>query len=403
MITVGAALAALGLAAAATPAAAQFSGDMVKFGVLTDMTGTFSDLAGQGSVEAARIAIEEFGGQVKGKKIELIFGDHQHKADIGTSLARQWYERDGVDVILDVPNSGIALAVQDIANKAGKLVAFSAAAIERLTMDACSPTGLHWTYDTFSQGDVLGRVLVQQGYDTWYMLVGDYAFGHAMQAGMEATVTKAGGKVVGSARHPLGITDFSSFLLQARASNAKMIMLGAGGNDTVNAIKQGAEFGIFRRGQKMVFPVTFAHEIYALGLPLVQGMTFVEAFYWDLDDKTRAFAKKMYDKIGRQPSSVHAGVYSATLNILKAMDAANTDDGPKVMEALRAMPVIEDAFARNGKVLANGRFIHDMYLVEVKTPQESKNPWDLYKIVRTIPAAEAFRPLADSTCPLVKK
>ncbi|MBV8168687.1 MAG: ABC transporter substrate-binding protein, partial [Alphaproteobacteria bacterium] len=213
----------------------------------------------------------------------------------------------------------------------------------------------------------------------------------------------AGGKVVGSARHPLGITDFSSFILQARASNAKMIMLGAGGNDTVNAIKQGAEFGIFRRGQKMVFPVTFAHEIYALGLPLVQGMTFVEAWYWDIDDRTRAFAKKMYDKIGRQPSSVHAGVYSATLNILKAMDAIGTDHGPKVAEALRAMPTIDDAFARNGKLLANGRFIHDMYLVEVKKPEESKQPWDLYKIVRTIPAAEAFRPLADSTCPLLKK
>ncbi|MBI3515635.1 MAG: ABC transporter substrate-binding protein [Proteobacteria bacterium] len=402
MIAFGAALAAVGLVSAAGPAAAQFSDDMIKIGVLTDMTGVFSDLAGQGSVDAARIAVEELGGRVRGKKIEVIFADHQHKADIGTSLARQWYERDGVDLIVDVPNSGIALAVQEIARKAGKLVVYSSAAVERLTQDVCSPTGLHWVYDTYSQANVLGRVLVGEGYDTWYMLVADFAFGHAMQATMEETVKAAGGKVVGSARHPLGLTDFSSFLLQARASNAKMIMLGAGGNDTVNAIKQGAEFGIFRRGQKMVFPITFAHEIYALGLPLAQGMQFIEGFYWDFDDRTRGFAKKMYDKIGRQPSSVHAGVYSATLNVLKAMDAANTDDGLKVMAQLRSM-TIDDAFARNGKVLPNGRFIHDMYLVKVKTPEESKNPWDLYTITRTIPADQAFRPLADSTCPLVKK
>ncbi len=396
------ALAAVGLVSA-TPAAAQFSDDVVRFGVLTDMTGTFSDLAGQGSVEAARIAVAEFGGTIKGKKIDVIFADHQHKADIGTSLARQWYERDGVDVILDVPNSGIALAVQDIAHKAGKLVAYASAGTERLTQDACSPTGLHWAFDTYSQADVLGRVLVAQGYDTWYMLVADFAFGHAMQAAMEESVKAAGGKVVGAARHPLGITDFSSFLLQARASNAKMIALGAGGNDTVNAIKQGAEFGIFKRGQKMVFPITFAHEIYALGLPLVQGMEFIEAFYWDLDDQTRALSKKLYDKIGRQPSSVHAAVYSATLNILRAMDAIGTDDGVKVAAQLRSMPVIEDAFARHGRLLPNGRFIHDMYLVKVKTPAESKQPWDLYTIERTIGAEEAFRPLSQSTCPLLKK
>jgi branched-chain amino acid transport system substrate-binding protein len=373
----------------------------IKFGVLTDLSGTFADLSGMGSVEAARIAIEDFGGSVLGEKIELIYADHQHKPDVGLALARQWYDVDNVDVILDVPNSAIALAVSNLAKEKKRLAIFASAATDRLTEDSCTGYGLHWTFDTYSQTNGAARALIQQGYDTWFMLVADYAYGHSMDASMREAVSRNGGKVVGGVRHPLNTQDFSSFLLQAQGSNAKMVALASGGNDTINAIKQGNEFGLDKSGQRMSSLLTFITEVHSLGLPQMHGLQFVVPYYWDFDDQSRAFAKKFQARLNKMPGEAQAGVYSGVLQYLKAVQAVGSKDADKVLAHLRETP-IEDLFSRRGKLLPNGRLIHDMYLVEVKAPDASKYPWDYYKLVSTIPAESAFRSIAETKCPLAR-
>jgi len=376
--------------------------EQVKFGVLTDMSGVFADLSGAGSVEAARLAIEEFGGSVLGSKIELVLADHQHKPEVALSIARQWFDTEGVDVILDVPNSAIALVVNSLVKDKNKIAIYASAATDRLTEDSCNGQGLHWTFDTYSQTRGAARALIDNGYDDWFLLVADYAYGHSMEKSMREALAESGGKVVGSVRHPLNTMDFSSFLLQAQVSKAKIVALASGGNDTINAIKQGREFGLHTTGQRMTSLLTFITDIHALGLKDMQGLQFVVPFYWDYDDRTRAFAKRYFERMKKMPGEAQAGVYSGVLHYLKAVKAVGSKDPQKVLEKMRATPV-EDAFSRNGRLLPNGRMVHDMYLIEVKKPEESKYPWDYYRIVSTIPADKAFRSLSESSCKLTKK
>ncbi|MFP5405106.1 MAG: ABC transporter substrate-binding protein [Gammaproteobacteria bacterium] len=374
----------------------------VKLGVLTDMSGTFSELSGAGSVEAARLAIEDFGGSVLGEKIELVSADHQHKPDVALNLARQWLDREGVDVILDVPNSGIALAVASLVKEKNRIAIYASAATDRLTEDSCTGSGLHWTFDSYSQTQGAARALIERGLDKWFLLVADYAYGHSMEKAMREAVAANGGKIVGAVRHPLGTMDFSSFLLQAQGSKANIVALASGGNDTITAIKQGREFGLQDSGVRMTSLLTFITDIHALGLKDMQGLQFVVPYYWDMDDQTRGFAKRFHETMKKMPSEAQAGVYSGVLHYLKAVKAVGSKDQAKVLEKMREMPV-EDMFSRHGKLLPNGRMVHDMYLVEVKSPAESKYPWDYYKILSTIPADKAFRSLSETTCPLVKK
>ncbi|TDR89185.1 ABC transporter substrate-binding protein [Enterovirga rhinocerotis] len=374
----------------------------VKLGVLTDMGGPFSDLSGRGSVEAARLAIEDFGGKVLGQPIELVFADHQQKPEIGLNIARQWLDQDKVDVILDVPNSGIALAVQNIIKDKNKIAIYASAATDRLTEDSCNGHGLHWTFDTYSQTQGASRAMIQQGIDTWFLLVADYAYGHSMEAAMRAAVPKNGGKIVGSVRHPLATLDFSSYLLQAQGTGAKIIALASGGDATINAIKQGREFGLDKSGTRLASLLTFLTDVHTLGLDTMQGLQFAVPFYWDMDDKTREFSKRFEARTGKKPGEAQSGVYSGVLHYLKAVQAVGSKDTQKVLAKMREMPV-EDAVTRNGTLLPNGRMIHDMFLVRVKKPSESKGPWDYYAIETTIPADKAFRPLSESACPLTKK
>ena len=386
---------------AANLAAGAAYADKVKLGVLTDMGGPFADLSGAGSVEAARLAVEDFGGSVLGEEIEVIFADHQHKPDVGLNTARQWYDVDGVDVILDVPNSAIALAVNTLAGEKKKIAIYASAATDRLTEDSCNGYGLHWTFDTYSQTRGAARALVEQGMDTWFLLVADYAYGHSMEEAMREAVTEAGGKIVGSVRHPLQTHDFSSYLLQAQGSGAKIVALASGGDVTVNAIKQGREFGLQQAGQRLASLLTFITDVHGLGLDMMQGLQFAVPYYWDMDDQTRAFAKRFNERLGKMPSEAQAGIYSGVLHYLKAVKAVGTKDSDTVLAWMRDNPV-EDMFSRNGKLLPNGRMVHDMYLVEVKSPAESTQDWDYYRVISTIPAERAFRPLAESACPLTK-
>ncbi len=374
----------------------------VKFGVLTDMSGPFSDLSGKGSVEAARLAIEDFGGTVLGEKIELVFADHQHKPEIGLNIARQWLDEGKVDVILDVPNSGIALAVNSLVKEKNRIAIYASAATDRLTEDSCNGHGLHWTFDTYSQTRGASRAMIEQGIDTWFLLVADYAYGHSMEQAMRDAIPANGGKIVGSVRHPLATLDFSSYLLQAQGTGAKMIALASGGDATVNAIKQGREFGLDKTGTRLASLLTFLTDVHSLGLDTMQGLQFAVPFYWDMDEKTRAFSKRFEERTGKKPGEAQSGIYSGVLHHLKAVQAAGTKDTQAVLAKMRELPV-EDAFSRNGKVLPNGRMIHDMFLVQVKKPSESKAPWDYYSILSTIPAEKAFRPLSESACPLTMK
>ncbi len=387
----------LGLAGAGSALA-----EKVTLGVLTDMSGTFSDLSGAGSVEAARLAIEDFGGSVLGEKIELVSADHQHKPEVGLNIARQWLDRDGVDVILDVPNSGIALAVANLVKEKNRIAIYASAATDRLTEDSCTGSGLHWTFDTYSQTQAAAQALIGRGLDKWFLLVADYAYGHSMEKAMREAVTEHKGTIVGAVRHPLATMDFSSFLLQAQASKANVVALASGGNDTITAIKQGREFGLQDSGIRMTSLLTFITDIHALGLQDMQGLQFMVPYYWDMDDKSREFAKRFFERMDKMPGEAQAGVYSGVLHYLKAVQAVGSKDPQKVLEKMREMPV-EDMFSRNGKLLPNGRMIHDMYLVEVKSPAESKYPWDYYKILATVPAEQAFRKLSESACPLTKK
>ena len=391
------------VALAAGPAAAQISDGVIKIGVLNDQSSLYADLAGQGSVVAARMAVEDYGADKKGLKVEIVSADHQNKPDVGSQIARQWFDADKVDVIVDVPNSGVALAINQIAKDKGKAMLVSGAATADLSGKACSPNTIHWTYDTWALANGTGNAIVKTGGDTWFFLTSDYAFGLALERDTEAVVLKAGGKVVGKVRHPLNTQDFSSFLLQAQASKAKIIGLANAGGDTTNAIKQGAEFGIVRGGQNFAGLLVFITDVHALGLPTAQGLIMTETFYWDMNDKTRAFAKRFAERDrGIHPTMIHAGVYSAVTHYLKAGEALKGDDGTKVIAKMKEMPT-DDALFGKGTVRADGRKIHPAYLFEVKKPTESKGAWDYYKLRATIPAEQAFRPIDQGDCPLVKK
>jgi branched-chain amino acid transport system substrate-binding protein len=395
-------VAAFGLAAGA--AQAQISDGVIKIGVLNDMSGLYADLTGPGSVVAAKMAVEDFGAAKKGMKVEIVSADHQNKPDVGSNVARTWYDVDKVDVIVDVPTSSVALAVNQVTREKGKAFLVSGAASSDLTGKACSPNTIHWTYDTWNLANGTGSAIVKTGGDTWFFITADYAFGHALERDTEAVVLKNGGKVVGKVRHPFPGSDFSSFLLQAQSSKAKIIGLANAGGDTINSIKQAAEFGIVKGGQNLAGLLVFLTDVKALGLPTAQGLIFTETFYWDRDDASRAFAQRFSKEAPRNnyPTMIHAGVYSAVLHYLKAIEAAKTDDGTKVIAKMKEMPTDDPLFGK-GVVRADGRKIHPAYLVEVKKPAESKGPWDLYKIRATIPADQAFRPLSESECPLVKK
>jgi branched-chain amino acid transport system substrate-binding protein len=394
---------AVGLALASGVAQAQISDNVIKIGVMNDMSGLYADLTGRGSVWAAQKAAEDFGVAAKGWKVEILGADHQNKPDVGSNVVRQWIDRDGVDVIVDVPTSSVALAVNQIVKEKGKAFLVSGAAASDLTGKACSPNTIHWTYDTWALANGTGKAIVKTGGDSWYFLTADYAFGHALERDTEAVVLANGGKVLGKVRHPFPGSDFSSFLLQAQSSKAKIIGLANAGGDTINSIKQAAEFGIVAGGQNLAGLLVFITDVHALGLQTAQGLIFTESWYWDLNDANRAFAKE-YSAANRglYPTMIHAGVYSAVTHYLKAIDAIKTDDGTKVIAKMKEMPT-EDKLFGKGTVRADGRMVHDMYLFEVKKPSESKGPWDYYKLRATIPAAEAFRPLDKGDCPLVKK
>ncbi len=376
----------------------------VKIGVLNDQSGLYADLSGAGSVWAARKAIDDFGAANKGMEVEVVSADHQNKPDVGSSIARQWLDVDKVDVIVDVPTSSVALAVNQIAKEKNKVFLVSGAATSDLTGKACTPNTVHWTYDTWALANGTGNAIVKTGGDTWYFLTADYAFGHALERDTSAVVEKSGGKVLGQVRHPFPGKDFSSFLLQAQASKAKVIGLANAGTDTTNAIKQASEFGIVEGGQKLAGLLIFITDVHALGLKTAQGLTFTEAWYWDLNDASRAFAKQFaLANKGNQPTMVQAGVYSAVLHYLKAVESLKSAaDGAAVVSKMKDTPTDDPLFGK-GTIRSDGRKVHDMYLVEVKKPGESKGPWDYYKIRATIPAAEAFRPIDQGDCPLVKK
>jgi branched-chain amino acid transport system substrate-binding protein len=389
--------------AAAHAAQAEMSGNVVKIGVLSDQSSLYADLAGPGSIVAAQMAVEDFGGKVNDTAIEIVSADHQNKADVGSNVARQWLDVDGVDVIVDVPNSGVALAVNEIVREKNKVFLVSGAASSALTGDKCSPNTVHWTYDTWALANGTGKAIVTTGGDSWYFITADYAFGHALEKDTTAVVEANGGKVLGSVRHPLNNADFSSFLLQAQSSGAKIIGLANAGGDTTNAIKQAAEFGVVAGGQNLAGLLVFLTDVHGLGLQTAQGLIFTESFYWDSNDATRAFAKRFAERDkGIHPTMIHAGVYASVTHYLKALAALGSDsDGKAIVEKMKEIPT-EDPLFGKGTIRADGRKIHDMYLFEVKKPEESKGPWDYYKLRATIPAAEAFRPLDKGGCPLVK-
>jgi branched-chain amino acid transport system substrate-binding protein len=393
-----------GSAVCTTASAQSWSDGTIKIGVMNDQSGLYSDISGQGSVWAARKAVEDFGATAKGMKVEVVFADHQNKPDVGSSVARQWLDVDKVDVIVDVPTSSVALAVNQIAREKNKVFLVSGAATSDLTGKACTPNTVHWTYDTWALANGTGSAIVKTGGDTWFFLTADYAFGHALERDTSNVVTKAGGKVVGSLRHPFPGTDFSSFLLQAQASKAKIIGLANAGGDTINAIKAAGEFGIVEAGQNLAGLLVFITDVHALGLKTAQGLIFTEAWYWDLNDNARKFSEEFSPaNKGNRPTMVQAGVYSAVFHYLKAVEALKSDaDGAAVVAKMKELPT-EDRLFGKGSVRADGRKVHDMYLFEVKKPSESKGAWDYYKLRATIPAAEAFRPLEQGDCPLVKK
>ena len=380
----------------------QISDNLIKIGVLSDMSGLYADLGGPGSVLAARLAVQDFGAKEKGLNVEIIGGDHQNKPDIGSNLTRTWIDTEKVDVIVDVPNSGVVLAVSAIVAEKNKVFLANGPASSDLTGKACTPNNVHWTYDTWALANGTGNAIVKTGGKTWFFLTADYAFGHALERDTTAVVVKNGGKVVGGVRHPLNTQDFSSFLLQAQASKAQIVGLSNAGGDTINSIKQAAEFGIVSGGQNLAGLLVFLTDVHALGLKTAQGLIFTEAWYWDANDANRAFAKRFAaENGGKYPTMIHAGVYASVLHYLKAVHALKSDDGKAVVAKMKETPTDDPLFGK-GTIRADGRKIHDMYLFEVKKPEESKGPWDYYKLRATIPAAEAFRPLNEGNCPLVK-
>jgi len=380
------------IALLAGTASAQYSDGVIKIGVMNDMSGLYADIAGPGSVWAAKKAVEDFGAAAKGMKVEILAADHQNKPDIGSNIARQWIDVDKVDAIADVPTSSVGLAVNQIIREKNKVHLNTGSATSDLTNKACSPNTVHWAYDTYMLSNGTGKALVKTGGDTWFFLTADYAFGHALERDTEAVVTANGGKVLGKVRTPFPGQDFSSFLLQAQASKAKVIGLANAGGDTINSIKQAAEFGITKGGQNLAGLLVFITDVHSLGLATAQGLVLTESFYWDLNDGTRAWSKEFAAAHkGRMPSMVQAGVYASVIHYLKALEALKSDaDGVKVVDQMKKMPTDDKLFGK-GSIRVDGRKIHDAYLFEVKKPAESKGPWDYYKLRATIPAAEAFR------------
>ncbi len=383
---------------------AQISDGIVKIGVLNDESGPLAAIGGPGSRVAALMAIEDFGAAARGLKVELVFADHQNKPDIGAKIVRQWYDVEKVDVIVDAPNSSVALAINQITREKGKALLVSGAGTSDLTGKACSPNTIHWTYDNWALANSTGKTLVKSGATTWFFLTADYAFGHNLEREVEAVVLENGGTVLGKVRHPFPTTsDFSSFLLQAQASQAKIIGLANAGRDMINAIEQGTRLGIVQRGQTFAGLLVFLSDVHGLGLNKAQGLILTESFYWDLDKQTRAWSTRFARRHwGAMPTMEQAGVYSVLLHYLKAVEALNSDDGTRVIAQMKALPTDDPLFGK-GTIRQDGRKVHPMYLFEVKKPSESTGPWDLYKVRATIPAAEAFRPLDQGECPLVKK
>jgi branched-chain amino acid transport system substrate-binding protein len=381
-------------------ARAEISGNAVKIGVMNDQSGLYADLAGQGSVEAARMAVEDMGGSVGGAAIEVLSADHQNKPDVGSNVVRQWIDVDDVDVIVDVPTSSVALAVNEIVKEKDRVFLVSGAATTQLTGEACSPNTIHWTYDTYALAVGTGRAMVQEGGDSWFFITADYAFGHQLEEDTSTVVQEEGGQVLGAVRHPLSTADFSSYLLQAQGSGAKVIGLANAGTDTTNAIKQANEFGITQAGQQLASLLLFLSDVNALGLDVAQGLVLTTGFYWDMDNETRTWSERFNERVGQMPTMVQAGVYSAVAHYLKAIEATGSDQAKPVIEQMKATPV-NDFFAKNGTIREDGRMVHDMYLARVKSPDESTQKWDYYEILRTIPGDQAFLPLAESTCPLV--
>jgi branched-chain amino acid transport system substrate-binding protein len=378
----------------------------VKVGVLNDQSSLYADATGQGSVVAARLALQDYVKANPNTKlnVEIIFADHQNKPDIGANIARQWYERDGVDMILDVPNSGVALAVSEVTRQLNKVMVNGSAGTARLTGDACSPNTVHWTFDNFALANGTGRAVVATGGDSWFFITADYAFGHDLEAQTSAVVRSAGGKILGSVRVPLNTSDFSSFLLQAQSSKAKVIGLANAGGDTINSIKQAAEFGVVASGQRLAGLLVFITDVHSLGLKIAQGLQFTEAFYWDMNDDTRAWTRRFVENIkGKQyPTMNHAGNYGGMLHFLKAIEAAQTHDGAKIVAKMKELPT-QDATFGEGRVREDGRHLHPMYLWEVKKPEESAKEWDYYKLVKTLPIDAAWRPLDQGGCSFIKK
>jgi len=399
-------IALAGVFAAATVSASgascQVSDDVVRIGVLNDQSGLYADLGGPGSVVAARMAVEDVGGTVLGKPVEIVVADHQNKADIGAAIAHRWFDAEKVDMAIGFDNSSVALAVEQLAAEHNRIAIAGAVGSTAFTGKACTPTEASWIYDSYALTTSLARSVVAEGRDTWFFLTVDYAFGHSLEADATGAVLAAGGKVLGSVRHPLNTADFSSYLLQAQASGAKVVALANGGGDMINAIKQAGEFGLTRSGQTVVSLLVFISDVHSMGLQTAQGLKFATAFYWDRDEDSRAWSKRFFARHGRMPTMAQASVYSAIRHYLKAVAAAGTDEARAVMAKMRELPV-NDFYAQNGRLREDGRLVHDMYFAEVKKPSESKEPWDDYKILAVIPGASAFRSLEDGGCPLAKR
>ncbi|MBR0723379.1 ABC transporter substrate-binding protein [Bradyrhizobium manausense] len=401
MRPIAALVSAAGLLSAVLSPPASAQQTPLKIGVLSDFSSVYSDIGGQGNVEAAKMAIEDFGGKMFGKPIDMVAADVLNKPDVASTIARKWWETEGVDMIIDLPTSATALAVMELSKQYEKIMIVTDAASSDITGKSCSPYTAHWTYDTYANAHTVGSAIVKNGGDSWFFLTADYVFGHSVERDTGDVVKAAGGKVLGSVKHPLNTADFSSFLLQAQASKAKIIGLANGGGDTINAIKQAGEFGIVAGGQNLAAIVMFISDVHSLGLKLAQGLIITEAYYWDLNDKTRAFGKRFLERVKRMPTMNQAATYSATLHYLKAVQAAGSKDTKTVMAKMRELPV-KDAFTDNGVLREDGRMVHSMFLFQVKKPEESKAPWDYYRLLAEVPADQAFRPLKDGGCPLVK-
>jgi branched-chain amino acid transport system substrate-binding protein len=398
----GIAVALLLAGATVAPAQEKISDGVVKIGMLEDMSSIYADITGIGAVTAAKMAVEDFGGKVLGKPVDVISADHQNKADLASATAREWFDTQHVDALMDVAASATALAVIEIAKNKNRIVVLNGPGATRITNEACTPISVHYTYDNYALSHGTGAATVQAGYDSWFFITADYAFGHDLEQMLATVVRAGGGQVLGSVRLPINTLDFSSALLKAQASKARVIGLANAGADTTNAIKQAAQFGIVRGGQKLAGLLVFINDINALGLETAEGMLLTTAFYWDRNEESRAWARRYFQHMNRMPNMTQAGIYSATMHYLKAVAAAGTDESTVVMERMRSTP-IDDFFVKNGKIREDGRMVHDMYLYEVKKPGESNGAWDYYKLVSTIPAEQAFQPLSESKCPLVKK